>query len=108
MVCDVLLTGQVHGIGRWIAKIPSETTHCVPRGPVSLLPAADGGNSGIGCGLAEALHKLGDRVIISGRGKCNFDVVIAASPGSTAVEFDVADPASITKVANKPIADHSG
>jgi uncharacterized oxidoreductase len=65
-----------------------------------------GGGSGIGRGLAEALHTLGNKVIISGRRKSHLDAVVAANPGIEAVELDVADPSSITKVANKLIADY--
>src|SRR3954467_4863945 len=64
-----------------------------------------GGGSGIGRGLAEALHKLGNKVIISGRRKANLEATIAANPGMQAVELDVADPADIQRVTQKLIRD---
>ena len=67
-----------------------------------------GGGSGIGCGLAEAFHKLGNKVIISGRRRANLDEVVATNPGMEAVELDVADPTSILAVAANVIADHPG
>jgi uncharacterized oxidoreductase len=63
-----------------------------------------GGGSGIGRGLAEALHKLGNKVIISGRRKANLDGVVNANPGIDSIELDITDPASIHEVAGKLIA----
>jgi uncharacterized oxidoreductase len=65
-----------------------------------------GGASGIGRGLAEALHTLGNKVILGGRRRSHLDAVIAANPGMEAVEIDVTDLASIKHVAAKLIAAH--
>ena len=65
-----------------------------------------GGGSGIGRGLAEALHKLGNQVIISGRRKGHLDAVTKANPGMQSVELNVEDPASIAAVAQKLIAEY--
>src|SRR5207302_4472161 len=65
-----------------------------------------GGGTGIGRGLAESLHKLGNKVIISGRRKEHLDATTKANLGMDSVELDISDPASIAAVAKRLIADY--
>jgi uncharacterized oxidoreductase len=65
-----------------------------------------GGGSGIGRGLAEAFHRLGNQVIISGRRKGHLDATTKANPGMQSVELNVDDPASVAAVAQKLVAEH--
>ncbi len=65
-----------------------------------------GGGSGIGRGLAEALHKLGNRVIISGRRKSHLAETVNTNPGMESLELDITDLASIAAVAARLIADY--
>ena len=67
-----------------------------------------GGGSGIGRGLAEAFHKLGNKVIISGRRKERLQETLDANSGMAAIELDITDPGSIQAAATKLIAEHPG
>ena len=65
-----------------------------------------GGGSGIGRGLAEALQKSGNQVIIAGRRKEVLAEVANANPGMRWVELDIESPASISAVADRLIAEY--
>jgi uncharacterized oxidoreductase len=58
-----------------------------------------GGGSGIGKGLAEAFHKLGNKVIIAGRREDVLKNTCAANPGMSYTVLDVAKSASMRQVA---------
>src|SRR5690242_6581248 len=65
-----------------------------------------GGGSGIGRGLAEALHQRKNQVIIAGRRKDRLMEVAKANPGMAWAELDIEDPASISTVARKLTAEY--
>jgi uncharacterized oxidoreductase len=64
-----------------------------------------GGGSGIGRGLAEALPRLGNQVIISGRRKGHLAATVDDNPGMHSIELDVTDPTNIATVTKKLIAE---
>jgi len=58
-----------------------------------------GGGSGIGRGLAESFHKLGNQVIIAGRGNKSLDETTGANPGMKSLKVDMTSFDSIRSFA---------
>lgn len=67
-----------------------------------------GGGSGIGRGLAEAFHALGNQVIIAGRRKQALDETTAANPGMKSLWLDITDAAGIRAFAVQVAAELPG
>jgi uncharacterized oxidoreductase len=62
-----------------------------------------GGTSGIGRGLAEAFHQLGNQVLISGRREDRLQSICAANPGMRHFVLDVKDLTSVRNTARRVI-----
>src|SRR6202044_638436 len=58
-----------------------------------------GGGTGIGRGLAEAFHRLGNNVIIAGRRHDTLEAVAKANPGIQFLSLDQGDSADIRRFA---------
>ncbi len=69
-----------------------------PHGTNTIL--ITGGGSGIGRGLAEAFHKLGNKVIIAGRRKDVLESVVAQNPGISCELLDMQNSARLPSFAN--------
>jgi uncharacterized oxidoreductase len=65
-----------------------------------------GGGTGIGRGLAEAFHKLGNKVIIAGRRKQALDDTTAANPGMKSAILNIEDPKAIRAFAAEMSANY--
>lgn len=67
-----------------------------------------GGGSGIGRGLAEAFHALGNQVIVAGRRQHALDAATAANPGMKSLPLDIASSTSIQSFAARVMEDFPG
>jgi uncharacterized oxidoreductase len=67
-----------------------------------------GGTSGIGKGLAEAFHKLGNQIIITGRREDRLRSICAANPGMRYFVLDVTDLAAVQVTARRILQDFPG
>ncbi len=65
-----------------------------------------GGGSGIGRGLAEALHRQGNHVIISGRRQSALDAVTEANPGMSSQILDISEKDGIRDFADRLVSAH--
>jgi uncharacterized oxidoreductase len=65
-----------------------------------------GGGSGIGRGLAEALHAEGNQIVIAGRRKELLDKTVAANPGMKSVILDIGNADAIRSFAEKLTKDY--
>jgi len=64
-----------------------------------------GGGTGIGRGLAESFHALGNQVIIAGRRQSMLDETTAANPGMKSMTLNVESADAIRDFATKVVAD---
>ncbi len=87
-------------IGLWRARVEMNLT-----GSTILIT---GGGSGIGRGLAEAFHALGNQVIVAGRRRQALDETTTANPGMKSVVLDIESPQAIRAFASEIVSTYPG
>ena len=65
-----------------------------------------GGNSGIGRGMAEAFHALGNHVIIGGRNSQTLNETTSANPGMKSLQVDMANENSVATFASQAMENY--
>jgi uncharacterized oxidoreductase len=91
-------------LSRGFDKVPLDTSNGGSMELTGNTILVTGGGSGIGRGLAEAFHRLGNKVIVAGRRKANLADVVQANQGMDSVELDVSNPESVATVSRELIA----
>lgn len=80
----------------------------MPRRPIGRtdIVLVTGGGSGIGAGLARAMHERGSTVIVAGRNRDALDAVTVGQPRMTSMVMDVADSASVAQAVEDVLSRH--